>query len=315
MKKILAFTLLVCILALSLAACALSGEVTVTYVLGNGAENITESAPMLVPHSAPPDPVRENYIFAGWYRDSSLTQPHLFSEPLRTSITLYAAWIPNYEKLSAAVSAYVLDACVTVKVTHLKAVGLMLTPAKSSSGSGFCVKEALGYTYILTNSHVIALEEGCDDRLFVVTDAYGREYEAVLVHDSPERDLACLKIITPKEKLATLEISEEKFDKSQPVIAIGTPQGKPNVVTFGKIENFKKIEVTDGEDYIPVDFSVIWHTAYVDHGSSGGALLDTSLKVVGVNFATSTGNDGKFAFGFALDAKTVLSFLNEAYAK
>jgi S1-C subfamily serine protease len=60
-----------------------------------------------------------------------------------------------------------------------------------------------------------------------------------------------------------------------------------------------------------VKFPVLWHSARCDNGSSGGALLDASLKLIGVNFATGQNTDGSFKFGFAVSGAKLLEFLRE----
>ena len=311
MKKFLSAALLLSLLLVTLVSCA-GGEFTVTYVYGDGRDNTVQGVIPFTSPSRPNDPVRENYIFSGWYTDKELTEPYSFRDTVTSPITLYAGWYPDYEKLSSAVSAFALDACVTVKVIHLERVGLMLTPSASSVGSGAILKERAGYYYLLTNSHVVELEEGCVEREYTVSDAYGNEYEGELVLDSPERDLACIRFARGERELSALELAENAAVEGDTVVAIGSPQGKPNVITFGTVRGIREIDMQEGSAATNVDFPVIWHSAYVDHGSSGGALLDIELKVVGITFATSQGKDGKFAFGFTIPKDTVAEFLNEA---
>lgn len=311
MKKTLSVVLLLSLLAVALTSCV-GGEFSVTYVYGDGRDNVVQGVIPFTSPTRPNDPVRENYVFNGWYTDRELTEPYSFKSTVTSPITLYAGWIPDYETISSAVSAYALDACLTVKVIHLERVGLMLTPSTSSVGSGVILNERAGYYYLLTNSHVVELEDGCVEREYTVKDAYGNEYEGELVLDSPERDLACIRFKQGERELSVLELAKNAVVEGDTVIAIGSPQGKPNVTTFGTVRGIREIDIQEGSAATNVDFPVIWHSAYVDHGSSGGALLDIELNVVGITFATSQGKDGKFAFGFTIPKDTVAEFLSEA---
>ncbi len=312
MKKILSLGLLVAILLLSLVSC-FGGECTVTYVYGDGRDDEIQGVIPFTSPSRPADPVRENYVFNGWYTDEECKNPYSFTQTLTSAITLYAGWIPNYEKLSAAVSARATDACLTVKVTHLKKVGNVLQADTASMGSGVIFKDFGGYLYALTNSHVIELEQGCTDREYTLVDAYGNEYEAELVHDDSTRDLACLRFNSADKTLGVLDFSQNAPSEGDPVIAIGSPLGKPNVATFGTYSHLRKIEVSEeGTNDTRVSFPVMWHSAYLNHGSSGGVLLSTELEIIGVNYATSTDKSGNFVFGFAIPLDEVLAFVSDA---
>ncbi len=303
--------MLLTILTLSLASCV-GGEFTVTYVYGDGRENVTVGVIPFTSPTPPNTPVRENYVFSGWYTDEARTVPYSFSGAVTSPITLYAGWTPDYETISAAVSAYALDACVTVQVIHLDRVGPMLAPSASSVGSGVIFRESGGYYYLLTNSHVVELEEGCEEREYTVIDAYGKEHEAQLISDAPMLDLACIRFSSLDAELRTLDFAKTDAAVGDTVVAIGSPQGKPNVTTYGTVEQIREIEIeAGGGNATNVTFPVIWHSAYVNHGSSGGALLDTELNIVGITFATSQGKDGKFAFGFTIPRETVLGFVRD----
>jgi putative serine protease PepD len=72
------------------------------------------------------------------------------------------------------------------------------------------------------------------------------------------------------------------------VVAIGQPKGQNNTVTIGKVLGYSKVHLTDTPiEESNVQFEVIVHDAPINHGSSGGMLISTSKKIVGINFAGS----------------------------
>jgi tetratricopeptide (TPR) repeat protein len=145
-------------------------------------------------------------------------------------------------------------------------------------GSGFVV-EADGT--VVTNYHVI---RGADRAKVKFTD--GRHFTAkgVYAYDAA-RDVAVLAI--PGKNLPTLTLG----DSDEPaigaaVVAIGNPQGFENTVSEGILSGRRELE--DGQPFLQ-------HTAPISPGSSGGPLLDTTGKVIGVNTLAYYGQNLNFA--------------------
>lgn len=146
-----------------------------------------------------------------------------------------------------------------------------------SLGSGVVVT-ARGH--ILTNNHVIA---GADAIQVMLHD--GRSANAVVIGTDSPTDLAVLKVDLPN--LEPIELGDsEDIRVGDVVLAIGNPLGFEHSVTQGIISALGRygLRLTTYEDYIQTD-------ATIHPGNSGGALIDTSGRLLGINTLIYTGND------------------------
>ena len=125
---------------------------------------------------------------------------------------------------------------------------------------------------------------------------------------SEEYDLALLCFRynpTDKHMLEEIGIGEDPKVHDY-VVALGTPSGLKNAITYGSVLEYGQIKAGDDESLKKVKFDVVIHNAPLDHGSSGGARLNTGGYLVGINFAGY--NDG--TYGCSIPISKVLEFLN-----
>jgi serine protease Do len=153
-------------------------------------------------------------------------------------------------------------------------------------GSGFVISSD---GYIVTNNHVI------DNALDIkVTLDDGTELPAKLIGADPKSDLAVLKIET-KTPLATVAWGDsDKLKLGDQILAIGNPFGIGTTVTAG-IVSARGRDLHSGpyDDFIQID-------APINHGNSGGPLVNSDGNVVGVNTAIYSPNGGSVGVGFAI---------------
>lgn len=147
-----------------------------------------------------------------------------------------------------------------------------------SLGSGVIVT-AEGH--ILTNNHVIA---GADAIRVLLQD--GRFTNAVVIGTDEATDLAVLKVDLPNLQPITLGDSNDAR-VGDVVLAIGNPLGFGHSVTQGIVSALGRygLQPNAYEDYIQTD-------ATIHLGNSGGALIDTSGRLLGINTLIYTGNSG-----------------------
>ena len=189
-----------------------------------------------------------------------------------------------------AVVAAVRDSVVTI--TSEGASGRRFSQIPSTGvGSGIVLTSD---GYILTNRHVI---EG--SQAITVELADGRQFDATLVQESTDQDLALLKISATGLTPAVVGDSAA-LKVGQTAIAIGSPLGTfTESVTRGIISGTgRTITVADEATGRPVTITGLLQTdAAINPGNSGGPLLDASGAVIGVNTAVSADAEG---LGFAI---------------
>jgi Do/DeqQ family serine protease len=172
---------------------------------------------------------------------------------------------------------------------------------EQSLGSGVIVR-ADGV--IVTNNHVI---EGAQALKIVMADR--REFDAELLLADPRVDLAVLRINPGNERLPTLAFADTQHGAQvgDLVIAIGNPYGLEQTVTSGIISALARTEVgvSDYAFFIQTD-------AAINRGNSGGALVDMSGSLIGINSAIFSETGGSNGIGFAIPAEMVRRVVESA---
>lgn len=146
-----------------------------------------------------------------------------------------------------------------------------------SLGSGVIVTDK---GHILTNNHVIA---GADAIQVLLSD--GRSSNAVVIGTDAATDLAVLKVDLPD--LQPIKLGDSNAARvGDVVLAIGNPLGFGHSVTQGIVSALGRYGLQPNvyEDYIQTDASI--HL-----GNSGGALIDTRGRLLGINTLIYTGNN------------------------
>lgn len=174
----------------------------------------------------------------------------------------------------------------------------------SSSGSGVVYGEE---GYIITNHHVV---EDADDLSVVFSD--GARYPAELVGSDPETDLAVLKIA--RDDLAPIDLgSSSDLEVGQVAIAVGNPLalvGGPSVTTGIVSALGRSLEIDSGTTL----YGLIQTDAPITRGSSGGALLDGSARLIGITTAIAVSDVGAEGLGFAIPSDMVVGIVNDLIA-
>jgi S1-C subfamily serine protease len=155
--------------------------------------------------------------------------------------------------------------------------------------------------YLLTNSHVVHGATAIE-----VTTAEGHTAEARLVGDDPDTDLAVVRVASHGAPGAATLGDSSRLRVGQIAIAIGNPLGYTHSVTAGVVSALgRTLRATTGR----MMFDVIQTDAALNPGNSGGPLLDSRGRVIGVNTAIIAGAQS-IAFATAIDtAKWVVSEL------
>ena len=159
-----------------------------------------------------------------------------------------------------------------------------------STGSGFCAEKN---NYIVTNFHVI---EGAY-KVKVVTDKKEKyDVKNIIIFDY-KTDLAIMEVDTNLMPIKLGFSSSIKTGKN--IIAIGSPLGELNTVSTGIISN------ADNDKGIQI-------SAPISHGSSGGVLLDSNYRVIGITYA---GIENGQNLNYAIDVKYLKELISSLKEK
>ena len=169
--------------------------------------------------------------------------------------------------------------------------------------------EGTGWIYdtaghVVTNYHVV---EGTTDTRITFYDQ--SQYPAtVIAHDS-STDLAVLKVDAPASKLHPLTLGDSaKMEVGDLVVAIGSPFGLPETVTSGIVSALNRTISSDNAYAIS---GAIQTDAAINHGNSGGPLLNMRGRVVGIDSQIESEGGGSDGVGFAIAADTVRSVVTQ----
>jgi S1-C subfamily serine protease len=245
-------------------------------------------------------------ILTSTYFDTPQEAGKINNPPIRTIATSGAvaedAAVPSNELLAderntIQVFQEVASSVVFITSTALRRdfFTLNVFEIPQGSGSGF-IWDTNGH--LVTNYHVI---EGANTLTVTLSDH--SSYEAEVVGQEPNKDLAVLRIKAPAGKLKPVMIgTSENLLVGQKVLAIGNPFGLDQTLTTGIVSALgREISSVTGraiQDVIQTD-------AAINPGNSGGPLLDSSGRLIGVNTAITSPSGANAGIGFAIPVNTV----------
>jgi putative serine protease PepD len=188
----------------------------------------------------------------------------------------------------AGVVQRVLPSVVTVKIGTANGYSL---------GSGFIVS---GDGFVITNDHVV---EGITGAA-TVTLSDGTNVSARLVGVDEESDVAVLK--ADKDGLTPVQFGDSsRVAVGDPVLAFGSPLALSNTVTYGIISALDRTMEADEPGGPTRYYAAIQTDAAVNHGNSGGPLVDAAGRVIGINsvirsLASDSSDGGNIGLAFAI---------------
>jgi serine protease Do len=158
--------------------------------------------------------------------------------------------------------------------------------------------------YILTNNHVV---DGVDTVKVELPD--NRTFDAKVIGTDPATDLAVVKI--DAKNLPVLVFGDSDAVKVGDVaLAIGNPLGVGETVTSGII-SAKGRQTPDGgagyQDFLQTD-------AAINHGNSGGALVNAGGELIGINSQILSPSDGNIGLGFAIPSNMARHVMDQLIA-
>jgi putative serine protease PepD len=179
--------------------------------------------------------------------------------------------------------------------------GVVELTAAQGQGSGFVYD---GDGHIVTNAHVVDGASSVSVKFW-----NGKTFAARVVGTDASTDLALLKVDAPVSELFPLSLGDSsKVLVGDNVVAIGSPFGLEGTVTSGIVSALHR-EMTSPNRFT-IDDSIQTDAA-INHGNSGGPLLDAQGKVVGVTSQIESNSGGNEGVGFAIPSNTVRSIASQ----
>lgn len=191
---------------------------------------------------------------------------------------------------------------ISPSVVHIESVHrTVLRGEVEETGSGVIVKSShVPGEFVVTNRHVIAGSELGEIR---ITLPDGRQTHPDRVWDDAASDIAVMRLPVAGLTAATWADSDAA-EIGHPVLAVGSPFGLSQSVTFGIIsaKSRRSLKLGDrgvlNQDFIQTD-------AAINPGNSGGPLIDLDGRVVGINTAIASNSGGNEGIGFSIPSNLV----------
>ena len=232
-------------------------------------------------------------LVGGWVGRKTAEVIEAFTTPKVTLNTIDTNQLPDGQM--AKVAAAVADSVVTVQA---------VSDSEGSQGSGVVVD---GRGYIVTNNHVIS-EAAASPGKFKLTVIFndGKETPANLVGRDPETDLAVLKVDNV-DRLTVARLGDSgKLRVGDQVMAAGAPLGLRSTDTQGIISALHRAVPLSGEGSdTKTVIDAVQTDASINHGNSGGPLVNMNSEVIGINTASKSLSDSASGLGFAIPVNEV----------
>lgn len=215
--------------------------------------------------------------------------------------------ISEYSNTSIAVAEKALPSVVGITVNYRVSSYRGQTAEAEATGSGIIITED---GYIVTNNHVISAESSL---YYTITEATqitvnlyndGTPYVATVIGTDEYTDIAVLKIEKTGLTPATLANSDN-VKVGEAVFAIGNPVGMDYSVTSGIVSAINREVEVDGTTY-----TAIQTDAAINSGNSGGALVNASGEVIGINTLKLSGT-GIEGIGFAIPISSATDIIEQ----
>ena len=243
------------------------------------------------------------------------------STPTASGTTTNLVSLSNFSNTAVFAANKILPSIVGIEVSYSvtsNSIGSFFgysqpqTSTATATGSGIIISED---GYIVTNNHVVdssssnsyyELSKATSIKIKLNSDTYGDDatYDATVVGQDSQTDLAVLKI--EKTGLTVAEFADsDQAVVGEFVMAVGSPLGLDTTVTQGIISAVNREVESDGTKY-----TCIQTDAAINSGNSGGALINSDGKVIGINTLKLSGT-GVEGIGFAIPINSATDVISQ----
>jgi putative serine protease PepD len=215
--------------------------------------------------------------------------------PVTITQAVQAAVSPGKALTVGSIYKLAYRGVVKITVTSTSSSGFPSGQTEKAQGSGFVYDDA---GHIVTNQHVVDGAQSISVQFW-----NGHSYPATLVGADPSTDTAVIKVAAPASMLYPLQLGDSSaVQVGDNVVAIGSPFGLSETVTSGIVSALHR-EMTSPNNFT-IDDSIQTDAA-INHGNSGGPLLNQEGKVIGMNSQIESDSGGNDGVGFAVPSNTM----------
>lgn len=206
-----------------------------------------------------------------------------------------ADFVSPEEQINIAVYEQCNRSVVHIATRAVRADTFLTLSEREGTGSGSIIDKQ---GHILTNHHVI---DGAREITVSLSD--GLSYPAALMGQDPDTDIAVLKIEAPADELAPIRWGDSQNLKvGQRIYAIGNPFGLERTMSTGIISSLNR-QIPSGQRRTMR--SLIQIDAALNQGNSGGPLINTQSRLIGMNAAIVSSSGDSAGVGFAIPVSTL----------
>ena len=249
--------------------------------------------------------------------DSTSSPSNISEDSIQTSNAGVVDYVSlnKYSDTAIYAASKVLPSIVGITVEYTVTSNFMQSFSKlaSAEGSGIIISSD---GYILTNNHIINSSDSSSyyevseaTKVYVYLHNDETPYEAEIIGTDEKTDLAVIKI--NKDNLTAAELGNSDSVKiGEFAMAIGNPLGMESSVTSGIISAVDRtVDGDDGNTY-----TLIQTDAAINSGNSGGALVNSEGKVIGINTLKLSGT-GIEGLGFAIPINDTIDIYTQLIEK
>jgi len=237
------------------------------------------------------------------HSDSAIPQA---SRPARRVAADTSQSLTTEEEINIAVYEKANPSVVNINTSTVRMDPFFMLARESEGAGSGAILDRKGH--ILTNYHVV---DGAAK--IEVTLASNQSFLARIVGNDEANDIAVLKIDAPEEDLVPIELGDSNdLRVGQKVYVLGNPFGWDGTLTTGIISSLNR-NLPGRTEGRPMK-SLIQTDAAMNPGNSGGPLLDTNARMVGMCMAIATRTGQNAGVGFAIPVDRIKAFVPELIA-
>ena len=248
---------------------------------------------------------------------STFIYPYLYEYQCKTR---------HFDEFENGITNDILESNIVIVKYEEKTSGNVTSFSYSAGASGVIFYSEDDTYYALTAYHVVKdvenveyivmpygaptyLEYRKNNEVYITSEEFYGQFEtAQILYADEEYDLAVITFKSEK-KLSELSISEKNPKYNEKIAVISNPDGERFVHSYGTIRSKDYYVFNSDDELLPA--KTFKHNAYESHGSSGSAVLNQEMQIVGINIGGGTDFLHRFKYGAMVPCELIYDFFEK----